>query len=115
MQDLHVVSGQNCLALSNGALNAFGVSLMLFTGKWMKLFTETPVVFNMHFQHYKTHCTERPSAPFERALKFGLESRLGFYIYTLYLYMITAFEGHGNAYKPVHIYACRRDEIGWPL
>ncbi len=35
--------------------------------------------------------TRQPSAPFERALNFGLEQHYDF-TFTLYLYMIHAFE-----------------------
>jgi hypothetical protein len=50
MQNFHAVSIPEFPALSNGAL-VFAVSLILCTGKWTKLFTETVVVLNLHFQH----------------------------------------------------------------
>ncbi len=51
MQNVHVVSRPEFHVLSNGAL-VFPVSLILCTGKWiLKLFTETVLAFNLHFQH----------------------------------------------------------------
>jgi hypothetical protein len=57
------------------------------------------------FLAYKTQLTENQSTPFEITLNSGLETSLEFYI-TLYLHMISAFEGHGNAYEPVRSNAC---------
>jgi hypothetical protein len=45
-------------ALSNGALVS-GVSLILCTGKWKKIFTETELAFNMHFQHKRLNLQEK--------------------------------------------------------
>jgi hypothetical protein len=49
MLSVHAVSSPKFHVLSNGAL-AFGVSLILCTGKWIKHFTETVLAFNLHFQ-----------------------------------------------------------------
>jgi hypothetical protein len=57
MQNVHVVSIPEFHALSNGAL-VFGVSHILCTGKWRKLFTETGLAFNLHFQHIGLHLQE---------------------------------------------------------
>jgi hypothetical protein len=45
-------------------------------------------------------------ATLERAWHFSLETTLSVHI-VCYLYMSSAFEGHGNTYEPVRIYACR--------
>jgi hypothetical protein len=50
MQNVNVVSTPKFPALSNGALVS-AVSLILCTGKGIKLFTETDLAFNLHFQH----------------------------------------------------------------
>jgi hypothetical protein len=64
---------------------AFGVSLIIIicSGKWIKLFTETLLAFNLNFQHYTTALIGKPSPPFKRALNSGLDKILGFYIYLL--------------------------------
>jgi hypothetical protein len=49
MRNIFAVSIPKCHALSNGALR-FPVCLILFAGKWRKLFTETVLAFNLHFQ-----------------------------------------------------------------
>jgi hypothetical protein len=50
MENVHIVSRPEFLVLSNGAL-VFDVShMILCTGKWRKLFTETALAFNLHFQ-----------------------------------------------------------------
>jgi hypothetical protein len=49
MQYVHVVSRPEFPALSNGPL-VFGVSHILCTGKWRKLFRETVFALNLHFQ-----------------------------------------------------------------
>jgi hypothetical protein len=51
------------------------------------------------FSAYRTELSGKPSVPFERAKNSSLETVLRF-TFTLYLYMISAFEGHGNTYKP---------------
>jgi hypothetical protein len=50
MQNFHVVSRPKFHVISNGALG-FGASLILCTGKWIKLFAEAVLSFNLHFQH----------------------------------------------------------------
>jgi hypothetical protein len=50
MQNVHVVSKPEFHVLSNDAL-VTAVSLILCTGKWIRLFTETLLAFNLHFQH----------------------------------------------------------------
>jgi hypothetical protein len=51
MQNTKVASRTKFLPnlLFNGAL-VFAVSLILWTGKWIKLFTETVHAFNLNFQ-----------------------------------------------------------------
>ncbi len=49
MQNVHVVSRPKFYVLSNDAL-VLAASLILCTGKWRKLFTETVLAFNLHFQ-----------------------------------------------------------------
>jgi hypothetical protein len=50
MQKVHVVSRPKFIVLFTGA-NFFGVSLILCTGKWIQIFTETLLAaFNVHFQ-----------------------------------------------------------------
>jgi hypothetical protein len=49
MSIFHVVSRPKFHVLSNGAF-VFGVSLILCTGKWSKLLTETVFAFNLNFQ-----------------------------------------------------------------
>jgi hypothetical protein len=49
------------------------------------------------FSAYRAQLTVKPSAPFERAENSGLEKILRF-TSTLHLYMISAFEEHGNTY-----------------
>jgi hypothetical protein len=72
---LNVISRSKYHAPSNGA-TVFAVSLILCIlctylgkGKWIELFTETDLSFNLHFQHIglNTQPTGKPSAPFERA------------------------------------------------
>jgi hypothetical protein len=48
MQNVHVIS-RLFHVFSNSALD-FAASLILCTGKWIKLFTETLLAFNLHFQ-----------------------------------------------------------------
>jgi hypothetical protein len=50
MQNVQVASRPKCHVLSNGAF-VCGASLILCTGKWIKLFTETVLEFNLLFQH----------------------------------------------------------------
>jgi hypothetical protein len=50
MQNVHAVPRPNFHVLSNGGL-VFGVSLIFCRGKWIQLFTETVLAFNLHFQH----------------------------------------------------------------
>ncbi len=49
MKNVHVVSKPVFHVLPNGAL-VFAVILILCTGKWRQLFTETVLAFNMHFK-----------------------------------------------------------------
>ncbi len=49
MQNFQVVSSLKFHVLSNGAF-VFGTSLILCTGKWIKLFTETVLEFSLLFQ-----------------------------------------------------------------
>jgi hypothetical protein len=57
MQNVHVVSRPGFHALSNGALLT-AVSHILCTGKWMKLFRETWLAINLHFQHIELNLEE---------------------------------------------------------
>ncbi len=49
MQNINVVPKPKNI-LSNDAI-VLAVSLILWTGKWIKLFTETVFAPNIHFQH----------------------------------------------------------------
>jgi hypothetical protein len=49
MQNLNVASTIRH-DFSNDAIS-FAVGLLLCTGKWIKLFIEAVLVFNLHFQH----------------------------------------------------------------
>ncbi len=60
MQNATVVSRPGFPALSNGALVSL-VSLILCTGKWRKLFTETGPAFNIGLKYRKNKCTIRKS------------------------------------------------------
>jgi hypothetical protein len=50
MQNVYVVPRPECRVLFNGTL-VFAVNMILCTGKWIKLFSETVLVFNLHFQY----------------------------------------------------------------
>jgi hypothetical protein len=50
MQNFNVVSRLKLNVISNGAL-IFAVSLALCAGRGIKPFTETLLLFNLHFQH----------------------------------------------------------------
>jgi hypothetical protein len=67
----------------NGAL-VFPACLISGTGKLVKLFIETVLVFNLYFQHNMNQSTGKASTPFERALNFGLASILKFCIYFVF-------------------------------
>jgi hypothetical protein len=58
IQNIHVVSRLKFHVLSNCVL-VFDVSLILCTGKWIKLFTETVLAFNLHFQHIGLNIQEK--------------------------------------------------------
>jgi hypothetical protein len=62
----------------------FAVSLILCTGKWIKLFTEAVLIAYICYM-YRTKLTGKPSAPFKRAF-FGLEKALRFYIYFVFVH-----------------------------
>jgi hypothetical protein len=57
MQNIYVASRPKLYVLSNGAL-IFGVSLILYTGKWIKLFTETVLAFNLHLTYIRLNLQE---------------------------------------------------------
>jgi hypothetical protein len=57
MQYVHVVSRPKFHVLSNGAV-VFDVTLILCAGKWIKLFMETVLAFNHHFQHIELNLNE---------------------------------------------------------
>ncbi len=65
MLNVHAVSRPTFHVLSNGGLG-FGVSPILRTRKWIKLFTETLLAFNPDFQ-YIAQLAGKSSDPFERA------------------------------------------------
>jgi hypothetical protein len=50
MQNANVVSKPEFHVLSNGAL-LFDVSLISYTGNWIKKFIGAELAFNLHFQH----------------------------------------------------------------
>jgi hypothetical protein len=62
MRNVHVFSLPKFPVRFNGAL-VFAVSLILNTGKCIKLFTETVLAFSA----YMTQLREKPIAPFESA------------------------------------------------
>jgi hypothetical protein len=75
VKNVHVVS-RPFHAHSNGLIG-FSVSQILCTGKWLKLFTETDLVFNPYlFSAYRTELTGKPRARFERVKNTGLETSL---------------------------------------
>ncbi len=51
MQNFHVVSRSKFHVLSKNGAIVSTVSLILCTGNWIKLFIETVLAFNPHFQH----------------------------------------------------------------
>jgi hypothetical protein len=55
MQNVHVVSKPKFPVISNGV---FRVSLILCTGKSIKLFTEAVLAFNLHVQHIELNLQE---------------------------------------------------------
>jgi hypothetical protein len=84
MQNVSIVSRPKFHALSNGDI-VCAVSLILCTGKWIKLFTEAALPSNLHFQHSGTQLTGKPNASFKIALDFSLETALLFFIYFVFL------------------------------
>jgi hypothetical protein len=66
MQNVHAVFKPKYHVLSNGALG-FPVSPISWTGKWIKLFTETFFSIQSAFLAYRTQLTGKSSEPFERA------------------------------------------------
>jgi hypothetical protein len=76
MQNVHVVSRPKCHVLSNGVL-LFGVSHILCTGKWIKLFTETLLVSSLHFQHLGLNSLEENQVHHSKERgNTGLDTRL---------------------------------------
>ncbi len=64
MQNVHVLSRPVFNVISNGAL-VFAVSLILWTGKWIQLFTETFACIQPAFSPFSHF-----SAPFEKNIEF---------------------------------------------
>jgi hypothetical protein len=56
-KNVHIASRPEFHVLSNGAL-ASAVSRILCTGKRIKLFTETVLAVNLHFQQLDLHLVE---------------------------------------------------------
>jgi hypothetical protein len=76
MQNVHVVARPEFHALSNGSL-IFSVSLILCTGKWMKLFIHhNCACIQPQFSAYWTQLTENQSASFEKAEKLWFRSSI---------------------------------------
>jgi hypothetical protein len=100
MQNVHVVSRPKFHVLSNGAL-VFGVSLILCDGKWRKHFRKTVFGFNVYFKHIRLNLQENQVRIFEEAENVGQETTLivSCFTLTLYLYMISAFEGLVNMWN----------------
>jgi hypothetical protein len=62
--------------------------------KWIKHFTETVLAVNLHFQHIGLNLQEtQVHHSKERMILVKIE-RYDFTLISLYLYMISAFEGH---------------------
>jgi hypothetical protein len=74
MQNGDFVSIPKFHVLSNDAL-VFAVSLIFCTGKWIKLFTETVLAFNLHFQHKRLNLHQNK---LHLAKDFGVETTLAF-------------------------------------
>jgi hypothetical protein len=60
------------------------VSLNIVYNKWIKLFTQTLLALRLYFQHIEL--TGNPSAPFERAYNFGLETTFNIYFVLVYYF-----------------------------
>jgi hypothetical protein len=58
----------------------FAVNLILSTGKWIKLFTETVLPFSLRFQHKGLNRQENEVQHSKEHGIFGLETTLRFYI-----------------------------------
>jgi hypothetical protein len=71
MQNVHVVSRLKFHALSDGA-TVSPASQILCTGKWIELFTETVLAFNLHFQQF----TGKSSGPFERVENWSAKDNI---------------------------------------
>ncbi len=108
---MDIMPGSDCItythtykfhALSNGAL-VFAVKSNIVCRKIEETIHGNCVCTQPAFSANRIELTAKQSAPFERTLKFGLR----FYFY-FPLYMISALEGHGNAYGPVRIPTCVR-------
>jgi hypothetical protein len=96
MQIVHVASRPKFHVLSNGAL-VFGVTLISCTGKWINLFTETVLVFNLHFQHTGLHLQENQvhHSQFERSVKFWAIN------YINILHLLCICEGRNDSFLPL--------------
>jgi hypothetical protein len=97
MQNVPVSSKPKLHVLSDGALDFCPKFNMMYrkTDKAESCSRELclhPPAFSAHI----TQLTGKPSAQFERTENSSLQTALRF-TFTLYLYIISAFEGHENA------------------
>jgi hypothetical protein len=79
MQNFYGISRPEFHVPSNGAL-FLAVSQMSCTGKWIELYKKIVLPFILHFQQLGLNLQKTESAPFERAVNFGLDIALRFYI-----------------------------------
>jgi hypothetical protein len=78
----------------------------MYTVKWIKLFSETVLAFNLHFQDIGLNLKQKQVYHSKERKILVYKQHYEFKCY-LYLLMISSSEAHGNTYKPVRIYACR--------
>jgi hypothetical protein len=84
MQNINAASIPKFHVLSNGA-TVFAARIILFTGKWIELFTGTVLAFNLQLQHIgltygKRKCTIRKN------LNFCLTAAIRFYNEKLFVH-----------------------------
>jgi hypothetical protein len=124
----HVFESIQCIAafrpkfhvLSNGAL-VFGVSLILCTGKWIKVFTETLHIQPL-FSAYRTQLVARArvKCAMQKNLKCWTKNNIIFYIYPIFVldfYLWRIWEIGIGTWKAVgtHMNLPLRSEIDTPI
>jgi hypothetical protein len=95
MLNVHVAPRSKFNVLSNGAL-CFAVSLIVCKIKWIKLFTETVIPFKLQFQHIGLISLQENQVHFSKGRIIRVQKQHKDFIFTLYSYMSSAFERHGN-------------------